>query len=569
MAQEDSETPVVTLEAERFSKFLGRSVTVGEIAEKIPWMGVDIEDVEEESIKIEYNPNRPDLGIITGLAKAYRGITRQEVGLIPYEATGDGYRLIVEESVRRVRPYVASAVARDIPMDEETLIEIISLQEDLHEGLGRGRRRVSIGIHNLDVIEFPVYYRAVGGEEVRFTPLEEEGEMSPLEILEGLEKGRAYAHILEGSDLYPIIVDAGGNVLSFPPIINADYTRLSPDTRNLFFDVTATDMRTAEKVLNVLLTSIIDYGGEAWSVSVEAPHYAKVTPDLSSKEIQVEVKAIRTLMGLDLSNDEILDSLRACRLDGEFIDEGKIRVLIPPYRVDVMHPVDIVEEVSIGYGYWRIEPTFPRTFQIGEKDRRRSFLSSVSEVLMGLGLQEVMNLTLSSMEEQFTKMGLEPGDHVKVKNPKSLEYEVLRRWIIPDLLEVLRTSKKEQYPQRIFEIGIVAYRRQGVQEENHLGIAVTHGEAGYSDAKSILDALLQVLGIEARGEPISHPSFIEGRVGKIVGEGRDLGIIGEISPHVLEGFQLDHPVAAMEMNLEELYNIYLEKTLGGAGVDRS
>ncbi|NIM45141.1 MAG: phenylalanine--tRNA ligase subunit beta [Nitrososphaeria archaeon] len=554
--------PVVTLDAERFSKFIGRSVKIEDIVEHIPWMGVDIEDIGEDSIKIEYNPNRPDLGIITGLAKAYQGLTRQEMGLKSYTTCEGEYRLVVEESVREVRPYVVSAVIKGVPMDEETLKEIILLQEDLHEGLGRQRKRVSIGIHSLDVVRFPVHYYARGGKEVRFIPLDEEREMSLTEILEKTEKGREYAHIFEGFDLYPLIVDNEGHVLSFPPIINSEYTRLSAEAQNLFFDVTATDLRTAEMVLNVLTTSIVDYGGEVWNVSVEGADYNFECPDFSVRENHVEVKEARRILGLNLSGEEVVECLRACRFDAEILDGGRIRVAIPPYRVDIMHPVDIVEEVAIGYGFWRIEPSFPKTFQIGRKHVKMDFLSTTTEILIGAGFQEVMNLTLSSLKEQFTWMELEAENYVSVKNPKSHEYEILRKWLIPDLLEVLRVSKKEQYPQRIFEVGIAVYRKGGeVREENHLGVALTHWEAGYSDAKSLLDVLHQILDVKTHVEPISHPSFLEGRAGRIRCGGRELGVMGEINPQVLENFQLDHPVVAMEINLDELYDIYLEKEL--------
>ncbi len=529
------------------------------MAERIPYMGLDLEDVQIDQVKVEYNPNRLDLGIITGLAKAFKGITGQETGLIKYDVRRDGYKLLVDERVEEVRPFVVSAVVKNVPMDGDTLKEVIALQEDLHETIGRRRRKVSIGIHNLDVVRFPTYYRGLRGDEARFQPLEETEEMTLSQVLEETEKGREYGHIIEGKGRYPVIMDDAGEVLSLPPIINSEYTRIDPGTRSLFIDITGTDMKAIDDSLKILTTSLVDYGGEVWSVEVEGP-YNMVCPDLSRREVRVDVATVDRLLGMKLPEEEVIRSLRASRLDGS-CEDGSLLVQIPPYRVDIMHPVDIVEEVAIGYGYWMIEPELPEIYQMGERIAKKDFHSAVAKMLVGAGFEEVMNFTLSSVEEQFQRMELEAKNYIGVKQPKSLGYEILRVWIIPDLLEVLRISKKETYPQRIFEIGRTARRRDdGISEEEHLGLAVTHRGAGYTEVKSMLEVMTKLLEVEAHIVPMKHPSFISGRAGRILIDEAEVGMIGEMSPQILENHQLDHPVACLEMNLDILESLYEGKS---------
>ena len=520
--------------------------------ERIPYIGVSLEHVRPKEIKIEYNPNRPDLGIITGVAKAYNGITRHETGLVSYETKDGGYQLNVDESVEPVRPHVAGAVVKRIPMDEEALKDIIALQEDLHQTIGRSRRKVSIGLHNLEVVNFPVHYRAVGPGTAGFVPLDQEEELTCEEILKKLETGRRYGPILGDKDLYPLIVDDQQKILSFPPIINSELTRVGAETVVLFFDVTGTDLPRIHDSLNILVTSLADYGAEVFHVDVRAGGNSLKTPDLSTRRMKVNAGYIEDLLGVDLKGQQIIECLEASRL-GASATGGELMVEIPPYRADIMHPIDIVEDVAIGYGYWRIAPDIPKTFGLGKSLDSSKLERRICHLMEGAGFIEVMNFTLSSFEKQFAKLALKPKGYVRVHSPKSLENEIIRTWIIPDLLEVLRISKKEIYPQRIFELGKTIRRENGdVVEEDHLALAITHSKAGYSDVKALLDSLSSIFEFDVRVMETEHPSFIPGRVGLLVSDTREFGILGEVSPAVLENFQLDQPVACLELNISKL-----------------
>ena len=554
--------PVITIEIDRFSKIMGRKVTIEELVEKIPSIGVDIEEIGEDYLRIEYNPNRPDLGTLVGIVRAYKGITREEIGLPRYELKGkEEYKILVDNSVKEVRPFIAGFVAENVPMDEQLLTEMIAYQEDLHTGIGRKRRKVAIGIHNLDIISFPLKYFATKDANFKFIPLNETREMKISEILTTLETGRQYGDIVTIAGAYPIISEASGNVISFPPIINAELTRVTPNTKNLLIEITGTDYKSVMNTANLLATYLYDCRAEIWEVKVIYDEKEQVSPDLSLKEIRVKKNLIRQLLGLNLTDETIISCIRACRLEA-ISDKDEIVVKIPPYRIDIMHPVDIVEEVAIGYGYENMEPELPEVLQVGKSNEKRDFENLIAGILTGMEMQEVITYTLSSLETQFRKMNLKGTDFIRVMKSKTGELEILRVWIIPNLLQSLRISQKERYPQRIFEIGKVIFRRENkVVEENHLAILVSHSKAGYSDVKAILDTLLEMLELKGVVKKADHSSFIPGRYGHIFVEDMYVGMIGEVHPAVLEAFALENPVAAIEINLDKLYLAYKHRHL--------
>jgi phenylalanyl-tRNA synthetase beta chain len=558
LVKEETNTPALNLEYERLSHFFGRKIDVKEIGKKIPYIGVDLEDVKKDSLKIEYNPNRPDLGIISGIVKAFKGLTREETGLIEYTVNKGDYQLFVNEQVKNIRPYILGAIVKNFPMNEASLKELISFQEDLHLNIGRKRKKSSIGIHNFDVINFPVFYSTIGKEE-KFLALNEAKEMFPEEILKYTDIGKKHAHLLKDNFRYPIIKDSKGKVLSFPPIINSELTRVDSGTNNLFIDITGTDLNSITNTCNLLLTSLADYGAEIWGITINAPDWQLQSPNLSVKELKILSSLFSKMIGIKITDEELIDSLQASRLDAKVIDKH-VLVKIPAYRIDIMHPIDLVEELFIGFGSWKIKPLIPPISEAGTLNSSKNFNSKVAQVLIGGGFEEVVNFTLSSINEQFIKMNLNPEGYVDVIHSKSLEYEILRKWILPDLLEVLHVSKKESYPQKIFEIGKTINLKDNYPlEETYLSVVITYRGANYSDIKSLLDLLTDVLEITFNIVPTEHPSFIPGRIGKILIENKEAGLIGEVSPLILDKFQLETPVVYLETNLDVLEKFYIHR----------
>jgi phenylalanyl-tRNA synthetase beta chain len=547
--------PVVTIYFNRLQNMLKQKISKDEIVERLPYLALDIEEVQNEFVKVEYNPNRPDFSTDYGIARALNGLLGFEVGLPKYETKKSNYKLVVEKSVKEVRPCISALVAKNIVLDDETIRQLIAMQEDLHQGIGRQRRKVSIGLHNLDVLYPPMIYKA---EEpsFKFLPLNEVKEMSMEEILKKTEVGIKYGHIISSYDRYPLLIDSKGQVLSFPPIVNGELTRVTNLTRNLFIDVTGTEQKAVDDALAILSCALSDAGAELYSVEIvdEEKNTKRITPNLTPYEMNVDVELTKKLLGLNLSKDDIVKCLRRSRIDVK-VKDNEILAKIPRYRIDVLHPVDLVEDVMIGYGVDQITPTLPSSNLIGIKDERLRRLEVVREVLIGFQLIEVTNFSLVSEELLNNAILRNNEDLISVESPKSLEHSILRDLLLPSLLSVLSLNVKEDYPQRIFEIGKVfikdEYLDLPVREEYHACVAIAHAKASFTEAKSILCSFIsQLLNQDCKTIASDIPMMIKGRGAKITWNGKEIGFIGEISPEVLEKFKVKVPVAMFEINLE-------------------
>ena len=518
--------------------------------QRLPYLGLDIEEKAQDHVKVEYNPNRPDFSTDYGIVRALKGLLGLEKGSPKYITQKSDLVVQVDKSVEEVRPYIVSALIEGIILDDETIRQIIAMQEDLHHTIGRRRAKVSIGIHNFDVLKPPIIY-TTETPDFRFVPL---GGVEPLSMKEILDKtpvGQKYGWIVAEHPRYPILVDSLGQVLSFPPIINGELTRLTPATRNLFIDITATDLKAAEDTLAILVTALADAGGIIRSAEVCYPNLRLVTPNLSGIDLKIELKKVNRLLGLKLKSEDAVECLARSRIDAEY-DRGVLKAKIPRYRIDLMHPVDLVEEVAIGYGLDKLTPTLPSARNVGKPHPEIKMLTYIREVCVGLGLTEVMNLSLTSEEALYTNLGRLPEEAIKVEEPKSGEYEYLRDLLIPSLLLNLSTNIHEPYPQRLFEIAKTFYRRGSVVEEYHLATVISHSEANYTEAKSLLDAVIQqAFGLKCETKPASNPLFIQGRCAEVK-EGVLKGVVGEIRPEVLQAFNLRMPAAAFELNINQV-----------------
>lgn len=539
--------PVVTIYLDRFRRLLNVS-DVEPYVERLPYLGLDIEERAQDYVKVEYNPNRPDFSTDYGIVRALKGLLGLEKGCPKYAVHRSGLVVQVDPSVDKVRPYIVSALIEDIVLDDEAIRQIIAMQEDLHHTIGRRRAKVSIGIHNFDVLKPPIIY-TTEAPEFRFIPL---GGVEPLSMKEILEKtpvGQKYGWIVSRHPRYPILIDSLGQVLSFPPIINGEVTRLTPATRNLFIDVTATDLKAAEDALAILASTLSDAGGRVGAVEIRYSDRSIVTPSLAEWEMRVGLRSVNRLLGLNLDGEEAAECLARSRIDATYA-KGWLKAKIPRYRIDLMHPVDLVEEVAIGYGLDRLTPTLPPSTSVGRPHPQLKKLSLIRDVCVGLGLTEVMNLSLTSEATLYTNLGREACSAVKVEEPKSSEHEYLRDMLLPTLLSNLSINIHEPYPQRLFEIAKTFHRRGGeIVEEHHLAVATSHSEANYTEAKSLLDALLQQsFGFRCETKPSSNPLFIEGRCAEIRSSTLE-GVIGEVRPEVLQSFHLRTPVAAFELKI--------------------
>ncbi len=557
--------PTLELKLERLEKLVGKKLDIKELEYDLQWIGLDLEGIneEEQKIKVEYNPNRPDYSSPEGIARTLKGYYEIELGIPSFEIVPGKIELNVDPSVNKVRPYIVCGVIRDIDLDEDEVATLMTIQEHLHWAIGRDRKKVAIGVHDLDKITPPYRYTAVKPDSVSFIPLHGDGyPMNLEEILLLHEKGIEYAHILEGKEVYPIIFDSNDEVLSFPPVINGVITTVTDDTKNLFLDLTGTDFKAVNLALNILSTTLADMGAKIESVKV---NYEKekeiVTPNLNPEKLQVGIDYINDYIGISLSSKEMIKCFNKVRLDvRQSAKKGYLNVWVPAFRGDIMHIVDLTEECAIGYGYDKL----PRTIRegcIGEYHPIQTFLNKIRTIMIGAGYLEVLNFILSNSEKHYNYMRheFEESNHVQILNPVSKEYNTTRTSILPKLLETLLNNRSEEKPIRLFEVGDILLlddsEETGAKREVHLSVVTYHEDADFTEIRSTLDFIMTSLGLYSDFEIKTgkNASYINGRYGEIYWKGIKVGEIGEIHPDVLLNFKLEFPVAAMELNLEKLF----------------
>jgi phenylalanyl-tRNA synthetase beta chain len=554
MAKENASMPVITLEQARFSQFAKRETSLEEMIKWLPWLGFDIEETGEDYVKVEFNPNRIDFSSYAGVARAFRGLRGWETGLPKFDAKKAQTVLNIDPAVSEVRPYMLAAVVRDINLEPEDVADLMEMQEDLHWGIGRDRKKASIGVHNLAVIEPPFTFTAADPDDVKFVPLDTATEMSLRDILERHEKGIAYRHLIDWAPRFPLLVDKNRRVLSMPPIINGEYTRVDAGSKNLFLDVTGTDYTAVDRSLNVLSTALVDMGGVLEKVEVRYADHTVASPDLTPQKSQLRTAYVNNVLGLQLSETKIIECVEKCRMGGEILGNGVIEVAIPAYRIDILHEVDLVEEVAIGYGYYRLEPTFPSAVTVGQQHPVLKTASMVRQIMIGLGFTEVLNFTLTNENLHYNKMRRHREKGVKLANPVSTEYAIMRRDLLPGLMKNLADNKHESFPQRLFEVSdvveLASETETNTRRQLHIAAVSSHVTANFTEIKSAFEALLANMGVKSwKVTAAKHPSFVEGRAATVSIENQLIGIVGEIHPEVLNNFALENPVAALEIDL--------------------
>lgn len=534
--------PVVAIDYRDLIKLIGKEISKEELIQKIPMIGADIERVEGNEMFIEFFPDRPDLLSVEGIARAIRSFLDIEIGMKKYKVGKSFVTIKVDPTTKKVRPFIAGAFIEGMEMDERTLFSLMDLQEKLHSSLGRDRKKMAIGLHDAGQIKAPLTYSATEPEKIGFTPLGMDEEMDLNEILERHEKGIKYAHLLDQFDRYPIITDARKNVLSFPPIINGELTAVGEETRNIFIEATGTDRKAVEGGLIIAATAIAERGGEIKSIKI-LDKKERFTPDLSPMKRTVKVGYANEILGSDMGKEEMLHAIKKMGHDA-MINGEKLEVLVPRWRTDVLHPIDLVEDIAIGYGFENFEPLLSMEMTFGFSD----YNQKIKDILIGLGFNEVMTLALSNEEEQFKKMGMKKQKMIQIENPITEKQSCMRRSLLPSLLGILKMNKHRDLPQKIFEVGEVVV---GTKNRKRCCGVEIGAKVGFTKCKSIVEAIMKNLGIEAEIEEKEHPSFIEGRCASILAT-KEIGYFGEIHPRVIENFELEHPVIAFEFDMEKM-----------------
>ena len=550
--------PVITFNYHDLLSLAGTEMPAEEFANLIPMIGADFHhyDASTDEMGVEFFPDRPDLYSVEGIARALRNFLGLEKGLRRYAVSKSEVVLRVDSSVEHVRPFVVAGIVREVVMTDDFIRSLMELQEKIHLTVGRKRQKVAVGIHDLDKVTPPFAYKAVDPESVSFVPLAKQESMNLREILQRHEKGMDYAYILEGKQKYPIITDKNDQVLSFPPIINGDLTTVTEETKNIFIDVTGTDLDTISGVLNIVATMMAERGGRIETVRVLAKKKLN-TPDLTPAEWDLEIKYANQLLGLQLTGEEMVSCLERMGFDAQ-VSRNKLKVLVPATRMDILHPVDLVEDVAKGYGYAKFGMARPETFSIGSERPIERSSDVVRQMLIGHGYSEVTTLTLSSQREQFEMMRLQPIECVEILNPITEDHDCLRVSLLPSLLAVLRKSKHRDLPQRIFEVGDVVLE---TKRRRHLAVAEIHSKASFTEIKSLAEALLKDMAVDYGFVAAEVPTYIDGRCAAIMVEGKLVGHFGELHPEVITGAELGYPIAALEIDLMDALSGKMAKVI--------
>ena len=537
--------PIITLQYDDMEKLTRADKDT--IIDRVPMIGADIERVEEESIDIEFFPDRPDLYSVEGVARAMRGFLDIEKGLCEYEVTPSDVEITLDEEIANIRPVLGCAVVRGVSFDENSIKSLMDLQEDLHWGLGRDRKKVSIGVHDMANIKAPFRYVAAD-PDFEFIPLDFTEPMSMRDILEKHPKGVGFAHLVEGFDKYPLILDANDNVLSFPPIINGNLTRVEEKTTELFIDVTglADAVYTA---LNIVVTSLAERGGKVESVKLTYPDGSmKILPDLTPRVHKITRSEVDSLIGIDLPMDEIVAQLEKMRFGIRTIDGDTLEVEIPSYRADILNIDDIIEDIAIGYGYDNIEPDFPKSSTVGRAHEISLARTAMREIMVGLGYSEVMPFTLTSEKIHFDWMCRNKTDDVTpVLHPISEDQNMLRTTILPNLMEILSLNQHRELPQRIFEVGEVVVNNNNGR---HLAAVSIHPQANFTEVRELVDAMMRERMVDYEVVESQDTAFLEGRRADILVNGEKIGVMGEFYPEVVTNFGLGQPVVGFEVDIK-------------------
>ena len=546
--------PVITFKYQDL-KDLGIDMDKDELIDTLPMMSSDIEDFDDEEIKVEFFPNRPDNLSVEGVARSFKGFIGQEVGFPDYKVEESGEVVVVDAEVADIRPYIAFAKIDNVDFTGDKLKYIMDFQENLHWVIGRDRKKVAIGIHNADVVEAPFKYIATPKDANAFVPLEKDSEMTPDEILTEHDKGKAYAHLIDKFDKYPLILDKDDNVLSMPPIINGELTKIKEDTKNVIVDVTGTDERAVNQALNIICCSFAEVGGQIKSMEVQYADKTIVSPDLTPQEMNVHVDTANELIGgTSLTAEDIKELLFKARFDAEIIDDNEVKAIIPAYRVDILHEVDIVENIAVQYHINDVVAKLPDINTVAYENNWFKAEGIIREVMIALGFQEVMSLMLTNEEAHYEKMNQPEEDHVQVARPITIDRTMIRTSLINSLMEFLEDNKHEDLPQKIFEIGDVLYldetKENKTRTSKKLAALVCHSTANFTEIKSIVTSVLSNLGYSMEISDSENKTFIEGRVADVTGEaekGIVKGFFGEVSPEVITNFTLEYPVIAFEI----------------------
>ncbi|XP_053691153.1 phenylalanine--tRNA ligase beta subunit [Sabethes cyaneus] len=531
-------------------------------------------DASEEIIyRIDIPANRYDLlcleGLVLGLQVFLGNMQFPQFKKLP-PVKGSPQRLIITEATKQIRPFAVAAVLRDVTFTKDSYNSFIDLQDKLHQNICRKRALVAIGTHDLDTLQGPFVFDAKAPKDICFVPLNQEKLMNAEELMNFYSTHaqlKAYLPIIRDSPVYPVIYDANGVVLSLPPIINGDHSKIKIETRNIFIECTATDLTKAKIVLDTLVCMFSTHCSKQFTVElcdvVNSNGEIVQYPEMAFRKESISVKAANAYIGINEcpeSMAKMLNRLLPTTHSKENLDE--LEVLIPPTRHDMLHGCDIYEDVAIAYGYNRIPKTLPGTAQIARQYPINKLTEQLREQIAQAGFTEGLTFTLCSRDDIAGKLNKKIVDipAVHIANPKTLEFQVVRTTLIPGLLKTLSANRKMPLPLKLFEVSDVVLADSnaevGARNERRVCAVNCNKTAGFEVVHGLLDRVMQLLEVPWDSKEgyylkaVDDPAYFPGRCAAIVYKNVDIGRIGVLHPTVLQAFELSTPCSVVEFSME-------------------
>ena len=543
--------PSITFSFDDLCSLVGKKLSEQELVRALDYAKAELDSKFGPEITVKFNDtNQPYLWCVEGLARLLKGVLGKQKGLAKIAVKKPTVKIVVDKRVRKLRPYIAGFIAKGVKLDDYLLKQLVQMQEKLSNNFGRKREKVSIGTYPLKSLEFPVYYKLAESSE-KFTPLSFHHAVSLRDALDKHDKGKEFGHLLKKESAYPVLIDAKKDVLSLIPIINSEQTgRLVVGDDAFFFEVTGTDERAVNLVANSAAFACFERGFEIHAIIVESPQGKVVTPTLATTSMKFKEAEVERLLGIKLKSGQLKSFLEGMRLG-----YANGMVTIPSYRHDVMHPVDIVEDVAIRYGYDNFEAAPLTSFTVGGAKPTMRLIDTLRELWVGAGYQEVLSPVLTNKELLYGKMHLPDSGTIELENFVSMTYSCVRTWLLPVLMEILSKNKHVEYPQKVFEQGVVTRRLPELHDEERIAGVSAHSLATFTESKQVVQSIFQSVGLVPEFEEFELGCFISGRAASVVVGGTQVGFLGEIHPQVLDEFGLTTPVVACELNVSKLYEL--------------
>ena len=572
--------PTISVEQKLLAKLLsqhGCQHDIADVDHRLPLLGTDIDRCDDEVLDIEIFPNRPDLLSAETLSFAMRGFLHNQETLSNESLEPSGVSLTVDPELASIRPIILGAVVRGLTMKDdgemdEFIKQLMDHQEKLHFALGRGRRRASIGVHDLANLNPPFAVKAVERTH-SFTPLAMNEPMTIDEILSTHPKGIEYAHLLEGMEKVPIIEDANGSVLSFPPIINGEHTTVQSSTRDLFIDVTGWDRRACESCLMLVALQAKERGGIVQTVHIEDCNGEdEVLPNWQPVHHRVPARLVSTILGRELDDEELKNAMirmgglftgRSSATSEEVGNDGSMKHAgdgedmlcfdMPRWRFDLLHPVDIVEDLAIGHGYEDLGVDVPKAPMNAIPRQDNHLRRRIRTSMQGMGFMQIQSLTLSNDQDQFDRMRWKPFNEItRITNPITLEHTMMRHFLLPGLLRLLASNRHHDLPQSVYELGTVVRDHTNM---DRLAFLTAERTGGFAAIRGRIQALLRDIGAEniaIEALPENEGPWLAGRAARVLLNGEWVGCFGEIDPTISQSFELLVPLNGAEFDVEAL-----------------